>query len=307
MRRLHSSAHVARSAPAATRAHLGYRSTLAATLLFALSANTALAAGHVGIDSEIAYTYDDNVARAARDSDIRDDRIAALALGAGWRHTFAQHFRLGVRAFAQAEQFSEYSGLSNAGGGVSANLQYRASGTLLAPTFALFGKLTSVNYDSELRDGEFYNVGVSVQKGLTDRVHFNGALAHTTRDSSSRVFDTREASLLLNVDFRWAPRFTQYVTYNFLHGDIVASGAPTWLTLINYAEEIQPDDAFGGAAANVFAYRLDARTHVATIGFNIAINDKQSIDLSARYARAEADGDITYDRNIVSAAYLLKF
>ena len=298
---------MARPAPTAIHARTRYSHTLAATLLFALSANTALAEGHVGVDSEIAYTYDDNVSRAARASDIRDDRIAALGLGVGWRHTFAKHFRLGLRAFAQGEHFSDYDGLSNAGGGVSANLQYRPSGALLAPTFAVFGKVSTLNYDSELRDSEFYNVGVSVQKGVTDRVDFTGVLAHTTRDSSSRVFDTREASLLLNVDFRWAPRLTQYVTYNFLHGDIVASGAPSWLTLINYAEEIQPDDAFGGAAANVFAYRLDAQTHVATLGFNIAINEKQSIDLSARYARAEADGDITYDRNIVSAAYLLKF
>lgn len=300
MRRFHSVMGTRRRRP------LSWVPLVAATLC-TLNATPALADGHVGVESEIAYTYDDNVTRAARDSDIRHDRIAALNVGINWRHTFAENFRLGLRTFAQGEHYAEHGGLANAGGGLSANLRYRSSGALLAPTVAVFGRISSLNYDSALRDSEFYNVGVSVHKGLTDRVDFSGVLAHTTRDSSSRVFDTREASLLLNLDFRWAPRLTQYLTYNFLYGDIVASGAPTWLTLINYAEEIQPDDAFGGASANVFAYRLDAQTHVATLGFNIAISEKQSIDLSARYARADADGDITYDRNIVSAAYLLKF
>ena len=288
-------------------AELSAAAGLSAAVFLALGANAARAEGRVGFDTEIAYTYDDNVTRAARDSDIRDDRIAGLTLGVNWRHTSAKHFRLALRGFAQGEQFTEHEGLSNAGGGISGSLKYRGSGALLAPTFAIFGKITSLNYDSDLRDSEFYQAGASVQKGLTDRMDFTGVLAHTTRDSDSRVFDTRETSLLINLDFRWAQRLTQYLSYNFVSGDIVASGTPTWLTLINYAEEIQADDAFGGASANMFSYRLNAQTHVATLGFNIAINEQQSIDLSARYARAEADGDITYDRNIVSAAYLLRF
>lgn len=164
-----------------------------------------------------------------------------------------KHFGVALRGFAQGERFAEYDGLSSsAGGGVSGNLQYRGSGALLAPTFAVFGKISSLDYDSELRDTEFYRAGVSVKKGLTDRVDFTGVLAHTTRDSSSAVFDTREASLLLSLDFHGGRRLTQYITYNFLRGDIVASGAPTWLTLINYAEEIQADDAFGGASREYF-------------------------------------------------------
>lgn len=71
----------------------------------------------------------------------------------------------------------------------------------------------------------------------------------------------------MNPDFRWAPRLTQYLTYNYATGDIVASGSP-WLPVIDNAERIQADDAFGSASANVFAYRLNVQTHVATLGFN---------------------------------------
>lgn len=278
---------------------------VASALALALSTN-AFAAGPVAIDAQAAYTYDDNVTRAARDIDLRADRVAALTLGANWRHTFATHFRLALRAFAQGEQFADYDGLSNIGGGASANLQYRASGTLLAPTYAVFARLTSLNYNSSLRDGELYNAGVSLKKGLTDRIDFTGVLSGTVRQSESLVFDTRDTSLLLNLDYQWTPHLTQYLTYNYLTGDIVASGSP-WLPVIDNAEQIQADDAFGGAGANMFAYRLNAQTHVATLGFNFAIDGKQSIDLSARFARAKADGDITYDRNIVSAAYLIRF
>ena len=197
-------------------------------------------------------------------------------------------------------------GRRSAGAGASAQLQYRRTGGLLAPTFALFVKAATFNYDSSLRDGEVYQGGASVQKGITDRITVTGVAAGITRDSDSRVFDTRELSLLLNMDYRAFRFLTPYLTYNYLDGDIVASGAP-WLKIINYAEEIQADDALGGAAANVFAYRLNARTHVATLGFNFALNDRHSVDISQRIARSHADGDIKYDRSIFALAYLLRF
>lgn len=260
-------------------------------------------AGSFATDTQFAISADDNVTRAARASDIRDDRFATLSVGVNFKQPLSNHYRLTLRTFAQGEEYDDYSGLSNLGAGVSAQVQYRHTGTLLAPTFALFLKAATFNYDSSLRDSEVYQGGVSAQKGITDRITVTAIVAGVTRDSDSRVFDTRELSLLLNLDYRTLTFLTPYLTYNYLDGDIVASGAP-WLKIINYAEEIQADDVFG---ANVFAYRLNARTHVATLGFNFAINDRNSVDVSGRIARSQADGDINYDRAILSAAYLFRF
>lgn len=257
-------------------------------------------------DAQFAVTADDNVGRAARAGDIRDDRFASLSVGATFKQPLSTHYRLIVRGFAQGEEYDDYSGLSNIGAVASAQVQYRRTGGLLAPTFALLVKAGTFNYDSSLRDSEVYQGGVSVQKGITDRITVTGVAAGIVRDSDSRVFDTRELSLLLNLDYRAFKFLTPYLTYNYLDGDIVASGTP-WLKIINYAEEIQADDAFGGAAANVFAYRLNARTQVATLGLNFTVNDRHSIDISRRVARSRADGDIEYDRSIFSLAYLLRF
>ena len=255
-------------------------------------------------DAQFAVTADDNIGRAARDSDIRDDRFASLNVGVNFKQPLSTHYRLIMRGFAQGEEYDDYSGLSNIGAGVSAQLQYRHTGTLLAPTFALFVKAATFNYDSSLRDSEIYQGGASVQKGITDRITVTSIAAGVTRASDSRVFDTRELSLLLNLDYRAFKFLTPYLTYNYLDGDIVASGAP-WLKIINYAEEIQADDAFAGA--NMYAYRLNARTHVTTLGFNFALNDRHAVDFSQRVARSQADGDIKYDRSIFGLAYLLRF
>jgi hypothetical protein len=70
---------------------------------------------------------------------------------------------------------------------------------------------------------------------------------------------------------------------------------------------VVPDDAFGGTAANQFAYRIHAYTHVVTLGFNFPFATHHALDFSARYAHADADNDLTYDRTLYSVAYLARF
>ena len=79
--------------------------------------------------------------------------------------------------------------------------------------------------------------------------------------------------------------------------------------IINAADAIEPDDAFGGIAVNQFAYRLDAVSHVVTLGYNAAISRNLSLDLSLRYVDSEATEDpfIYYDRSIVRASLVGRF
>ena len=258
------------------------------------------------IDGEAAYTVDNNITRAARDDSILRDSVLALGAGVTFQQPLSKRYRLLYRGFVRGEAYAEYTGLSNLTAGAAATLQYRASGKLLAPTWNLFARLSTSAYESWLRDSDFLSLGVSVNKGLTDRVSFTGSLSGTVRDSNSRVFDTREASVLFNIDYLVAKRATLYSTYNYLNGDIVSTGKP-WLRIVDYAEDIQADDAFGGAATNFYAYRLKAQTHVLTLGANLMLNRHHSLDLSARAAHSRTDGDITYNRMLVTAAYLIKF
>lgn len=258
------------------------------------------------MDGEVIHTLDTNVTRGARADSKFWDHFLGLGAGVSFQRPLSKHYRLLYRGFVRGEAYADYTELSNLSAGATATLQYRASGKLLAPIWSLFTRLSITEYESWLRDSDFLSVGVSVNKGLTDRVSFTGTFSGTVRDSNSRVFDTREASVLFNIDYLVAKRATLYSTYNYLNGDIVSTGKP-WLRIVDYAEDIQADDAFGGAAANFYAYRLKGQTQVLTLGANLMLNQHHSLDLSARVAHSRADGDITYNRMLVTAAYLIKF
>jgi hypothetical protein len=120
------------------------------------------------------------------------------------------------------------------------------------------------------------------------------------------VFDTVDNRLFVNIDLNLSKANLLYGTYTFITGDFVSSGTPD-IYIINAADAIEPDDAFGGVATNQFAYRLDGNTNVITLGYNRIMSRKISLDFSYRYVDSEAKGGITYDRTIVRFSLLGRF
>jgi hypothetical protein len=189
--------------------------------------------------------------------------------------------------------------------------QYRPSGAVLAPTWGVFAKAWVEEYKSEFRDSNRYSFGASVRKAFTDRITFATVVSANQRDSDGVVWDTKDWSLLMNLDYELARRKTLYITLDYRDGDIVSTAVPT-LDIANAIQEgkvkaVQVDDVFGGAADNRRAYRLNGHTLVGKLGLNFRLNETDSLDLSAWYANADADGGINYDRTIVSVAYLTRF
>lgn len=259
------------------------------------------------IDVELAYTFDDNITRAEREVDIFDDQFVSLQVGSTFLQWLNQNNRLIYRGFVRGEFYDQYDKLSNVTAGINVTYQYRASGVFTAPTYAAFVKTAIAEYKSEIRDSNLYSAGVSLRKPFTDRIVYTAMLSFNKRDSDSTVFDTSEISLLQNIDYKLGERWTTYFTYNYIDGDITSTATP-YLKVVNAAETINADDAFGGTGANRFVYRLDAKTNVMTLGANFTVNEKNSIDASVRWVESKASvGDIKYERWIVSAAYLTRF
>lgn len=260
------------------------------------------------IDVELAYTYDDNVARAQFDDDIFDDRFLSLQIGTSVLQWFNANNRVIYRGFLRAEVYDEFETLSNGTAGLSATYQYRGSGAFTSPTYGAFIRASINEYkESDLRDSDLLSVGVSFRKPFTDRIVYTAQLSYNMRESEGTVWDTKDISLLQNLDYAIADNWTVYFTYNYLDGDIVSSTSITYgvLATVNAAEEINIDDAFD----SLVAYRLDGNTNVITLGTNFRLNERNSFDLSARWAEAKStvDDSIKYERWIVSLAYLTRF
>ncbi len=257
-------------------------------------------------DAEVAVTDDDNVTQAELDSDIKEDQFVSFGFSVSALKWFNANRRLVYRGFLNVESYDKYDGLSNIEVGGQLTYQYRASGAFSEPTLGAFIKGAIAEYDSDLRDSDLLTLGVSWRKPFTDRITYTAVLAAESRDSDSTVFDTEELSLLQNVDYILSRRWTLYLTYDYRDGDIVSTAAPS-LRIVSAADAINADDAFGGAAANSFAYRLEGQTDVFTLGTNYKISEKRSLDISGRWIDASADDGISYDRQQISLAYLARF
>ncbi|TDJ63704.1 MAG: hypothetical protein E2O37_08130 [Proteobacteria bacterium] len=281
---------------------LSWLCTVALLTSYWISANAHAAA----FDAEVAVTDDDNVTQAELDSDIKEDQFVSFAFSVSALKSFNVNRRLVYRGFLNARGYDKYDGLSNLEVGGQVTYQYRGSGAFTEPTLGAFIKGAIADYDSDLRDSDLLSLGVSWRKPFTDRITYTAILAAKWRDSDSTVFDTEELSLLQNADYILSRRWTLYLTYDYRDGDIVSTGAPS-LRIVGVADEINADDAFGGAAANIFAYRLDAQTDVFTLGTNYRISEKHSLDISGRWIDSSADDGISYDRQQLSLAYLARF
>lgn len=231
------------------------------------------------VQIELGYTYDDNVTLGRAEDEILWDQPFGLNLSASRALRIDDNTRLVVTGLLSGEKFINYNGLSNLLGGLEAELQYRQSGAFDAITFAAFARGWLNNYVSHLRDGSQYSVGVSARGALTDRIGLFGDLAWNQRHAQSDVWDLTDYSARLNLDYSLGGGGTLYLNGEYQRGDTVSDGHAT-LVNVSLAQVFVLDDAFPGK--QLFAYRSDAHTWVSTVGYNLPLGNRTSIDVSWR-------------------------
>ncbi|MGB5081776.1 MAG: hypothetical protein WBO23_13650, partial [Burkholderiales bacterium] len=271
-----------------------------------------------GLRVEVGYSADDNVTRAPAGDDLKDG-ILGVRASASLAIPVSTRTRAVFQGFAGGESFRKYKGLSHNFIGGQGEFQFRPSGAFGAPTYSAFLRTAVEQYDSSLRDGYRHLFGVSVFKPLTDRMQFFGALARSVSDGKSAVFDARSTSVRGNLDWLLGRWDTVYLGAEYRGGDSISTVCRDCdpirtLGFVNTADpNIVEDDAFDDAVRD--AYRLKARTLVATLGYNHAFGAGKSLDLSWRRAQsrvqnavAPASGsDLNYAVSQYSLAFLVRF
>jgi hypothetical protein len=286
-------------APAAAHAQAGNR---LAPLLFQEPVNL-----------ELGYTRDDNVNRG-RESELRmSDGIFVLNASHGRAWPLGTTRRLEVTGLLGGEKFARHHGLSRISAGAEAVLQYRASGAFDATTIGLVGRATYEQFKSRLRDGPRYFLGLSAQRAVTDRIDVFAEIGASLRHGQSEVFNGRDYAAKLNLSYALRAGYgTLYLTGEYRGGDSVSTGGPS-LVNVDLAEVLVPDDAFPGR--ELFAYQLDVRTVLGTLGWNYPLGPRAAIDLSWRGVRStptgrpgfDESGPLRYVDNQYSIAYLRRF
>ena len=261
---------------------------------------------------EAGYSYDDNLTRARIERDKLADSIFTFSASKGRVFPLSSNLRVVGNAFVTGEEFYRYTGLGRFSGGLSAELQYRASGDWDATTFGLQGRASGDYYDAPNRRGYKGSIALTARRALTDRIDAFAAVTGTQRWGKSIVFDMREYGAKLNLDYAFAaPNGSLYVGGEYRRGDAVSSGRFA-LDSIDIAEAFTPDEAFG---PGFFAYRFDAKTWIGTLGYNRPLGPRDGIDFSYRRVQSYpldrpgfyVPGAFRYIDNQYSIVYLMRF
>jgi len=244
------------------------------------------------VEIELGYTYDDNVTLGRAHDEILWDQLLSLDVSASRALRVDDNVRFVVTGLASGEKFSRYDGLSRLSGGLQAELQYRQSGAFDAITYAAFARGWLDNYASHLRDGSHYSLGVNARGALTDRIGLLGELAWSQRHAQSDVWDLTDWSARVNLDYSLGNRGTLYLDGEYRRGDVVSDGHAT-LVNVSLAKVFVLDDAFPDK--QLFAYRSDARNWVSTVGYNLPLGQRTSIDFSWRRVESTPTATLSFD------------
>ncbi|MGH8442927.1 MAG: hypothetical protein ACRETF_08520 [Nevskiaceae bacterium] len=279
-------------------------------LVACLAVAPARADHHMGFSwsGDLGVGYDDNVGNAALEADVRDDTIlsGALNLDFHWRPTLFTALLL--RGSLRGEGYDKADGLSNGKFTAMARVSHRPGGGFYAPTLAGWISAAVWEFDSRMRDGSEYRAGVFLVGPITTAVSARLGVAGVERSGDSYVFDMSSWSAGIDIDWRVLPALTLYAGYQFHDGDIVSTGSvPPKSSHLpgggGGSSAADPDDAFDG----LFAYRVDATTHLVTVGVNVPLSARLAIDGQLRRADSETDGGTGYDRWQGTVSALVRF
>ena len=263
------------------------------------------------IQVDAGYMFDSNVTRAKLPGETLSDRIYSVNASKSKIFPINENVRAILTGTIGGEKFDNHYRLSRAMAGLQGEITYRPSAEFDAPTFAAFAQSTAERYQSTLRNGYRYSVGVSVRQPITDRINLFGAVTYNERFGKSAVFNNRFNAVRLNVDYTLSATETLYATGEYRKGHIVSTGLPS-LENIEVADVFVQDDAY--PSRQFFSYRFDGKTVLSTLGYNLGLGPRHSLDLSWRRAQstpafrpAFATSPTSYIADQYSIVYLIRF
>jgi uncharacterized protein YhjY with autotransporter beta-barrel domain len=247
----------------------------------ALTEASALTPTSLKLPLELSLARDSNVARAGDGRELADT-VQSATLRHGWRTALFDPVMLQTAVTLAADKLRRFSGLDRVSGAAQADLLYK---TGAGPTLGVYASASRDVYSSAQRDGERYGAGLSVQHSSGDWQAY-AALARNLRHAGSAVFSGAERSARAELTWTRGRQGSLYGGVEVRDGDAASSG-PQSLAALDIAKVLARDDTF--VRENYFAYRYDARTVLATLGYTLPLGPRNAVDLAWRQARTRSD------------------
>ena len=272
-------------------------------------------------------TRNDNVNRASDNSDKLSDNTYNINFSNGTSFSTSLHTRILMSGSIGWEKQQQYDALDRISAGLNGELQYRASGAFDSATFGLFARASIDRYKSNLRSGNRISTGVNVRKPLNDSTDISGTISNNLRAAENNVFNNKDKSFSLSLEYLPIKNRTIYLSGEYRVGDTVSTSIATSQSAA-LADVISQDDAYGSITR--FAYRFEAISRILTLGYNMSLGPRDSVDIfwthvvsassktpvyagasgSGPYAGAAQTGpggNAIYISNQIGIAYLMSF
>lgn len=277
----------------------------AGILIIATNGQAAASSPFTNIGS-FSAGHDNNLRAARANEEKAESLFYSLRFGTRYRKQLSLHSALSGRLQLQGNYYNRFSKLSNGRMIGSLRLSHRTGNQFFSPTISLWGTAARIAYGSEIRSGNEYRAGLMLLQNLTTKIRATLEIRGFERESKGVVFDLAGAGGGLTIAWKISPKIWTRLGYDYLDGDSFSSAAPT-IDIVRAAEAIEADDAFGGLAANQFAYRIDAHTQVGSLGMNYRLARDYLLDLRLQSINVDAEFGIRYRRWIGTVGLLVRF
>ncbi len=277
-------------------------SVLWATLMIGSVYSMGLSAAQLtGVD--LKFINDSNPAKAEFDRDIEEassflGRLSGNLYSRSLRSDDVVNSGFSLNGSASYEHNVDIEGLGESRYRASADW-FRENKKRSGSPFVRFGLgITYIDSETQRRDGVAIDSGASINFQPTSFFDTTLGAQVAVTDAETEVFDTTKFTLFATANFSPTPKLVLRTGLRYVMGDEVSTATPT-LNIVNSAEVIEPDEAFGGAAEERFAYLIGANSAIAEAGIGYAITGSVQANLLYRFVSTEADGDISYDRSLI--------
>jgi len=281
-------------------------------LALVAAALPAAAAAHWTLDADLARTYDDNLSRAQRESDIVRDHALALR-GALGRQFVVAGGDLVLRAEARGALYDDFPGLDHAALGAGAAWRRKLGLGLTAPWLAADAALFGEDYSEPVRDGTRAALALELGKRFGPSFEASLGAAYDRRwqsedfgtvpGISGKPFSLRGRTLSVRGSYAFGEKLLAFGAFAERSGD-VASSTRRNPQIFRESAAIANDPAFG---PDYIAYKLTgARTDSYTLGFSWALGVNASIDAALTSERTSARGGLDYDANLYSVSLVYR-
>ena len=264
-------------------------------------------------DTEISYTYQDNINHAVFDAAEKSDHTWNTMVSAGRAYQMSDETRFFASVRIDSSAHQEFNRLNQFNIGASLTARHKFGIGPYQPWIRGSVTTSYIFSRSRIRDGQTVTTGFDLGKALHERLDIALSYRFDYRNSnnsrtidanrliaaeivpgkSSAVYDIQGHSIGIQLNGLLTQQWLLVLAYNFRDGDIVSSNSPTLVPRINtIVDAIAIDDALPG-----WAYRADGKTHRYSVDANYAfLKGHAAFNVGYEYIESHA-GPFTYRNN----------